>query len=116
MDNNTNSTSKEKEIYQLFKKLNVNPSMLGYIYLKEAMLMAQEDPDCIYTITRKLYPSIAAKYNTTASRVERAIRHSISVVFDSNDNTELRNEIFGPVNSVTNKTFIASLIEYMKFI
>lgn len=54
----------------------------GYQYLREAILIAVRDMDVINAVTKVLYPEVAKRFNTTASRVERAIRHAIEVAWD----------------------------------
>ena len=54
----------------------------GYMYLREAITMVVNDMELLSAVTKELYPSIAKKYNTTASRVERAIRHAIEVAWE----------------------------------
>ena len=57
----------------------------GYQYLREAILIAVADMDVINAVTKVLYPEVAKRFNTTASRVERAIRHAIEVAWDRGD-------------------------------
>ena len=105
-----------KRIYEIFKDININPSNLGYTYSMDAVKMCLEDPTYISGITRRLYPEIAAARNTAPTRVERAIRHVISLMFTNGVNkTDLFIKIFGEKEKMTNKTFIASLVEYIKY-
>ena len=64
---------------QIFINVGIPPHIKGYSFLREGVKMAVEDPEIINNITKKLYPMIGEKYSTTASKVERAIRHAIEV-------------------------------------
>ena len=80
--------------------------------------MAVEDPAIINNITKKLYPSIGEKYNTTASKVERAIRHAIEVAWNRGDPAVL-NEMFGYTidadrGKPTNSEFIAMISDKIR--
>ena len=65
----------------LLKKLGVNAALKGYTYLNEAIQMTVDDPTSADMMTKVMYPCIAEKYNTTPSRVERAIRHAVEQSF-----------------------------------
>jgi len=74
--------------------------------------MCVEDPTYINGITKRLYHDIATKRNTVATRVERAIRHAITLMFNTGSNkTDIFIESFGEKDSMTNKTFIATFTE-----
>lgn len=104
-------------IYKQLKHLGVPVSLLGYNYLKEAISIVLEDPKAINRVTKQLYPTIAEVYGSTASRVERAIRHAVEHVFDHTD-YNIVCEYFGNTNSdsgkLTNTQFIAGVAEYIK--
>ena len=75
--------------------------------------MAVEDPDIINSVTKQLYPNVAQEYNTTSSRVERAIRHAIEVAWDRGD-VDVLNSYFGYTihntrGKPTNSEFIAMI-------
>ncbi|NLA83512.1 MAG: sporulation transcription factor Spo0A, partial [Clostridiales bacterium] len=83
----------------------------GYHFLREAIKMVVEDNDVINRITKELYPGIAKKFNTTPSKVERAIRHSIDVAWNRGK-VENINQLFGYTvydknDKPTNGEFIA---------
>ena len=65
----------------LLKKLGVNAALKGYTYLNEAIQMTVDDPTAVDMMTKVMYPSIAKKYGTTPTRVERAIRHAVEQSF-----------------------------------
>lgn len=111
-------TQQEKNVVQLLKKVGVPPHLSGYEFIKSAVMIVLEDASMLKHITKGLYPDIAKKHKTSASRVERAIRHAAEVCFD-NMPLELNEELFGntinydkgkPVNS----HFIATLVEAVK--
>ena len=87
----------------------------GYQYLREAILLTIEDMDIINAVTKVLYPTVAKKFNTTPSRVERAIRHAIEVAWDRGD-IETLQKFFGyTVSNIkgkpTNSEFIAMIAD-----
>src|SRR5690554_5629071 len=69
-------------ITEVMHQLGVPAHIKGYIYLREAIELVIKDIEYLGAVTKELYPSVAAKYNTTPSRVERAIRHAIEVSWD----------------------------------
>ena len=71
----------ETEITSIIHEIGVPAHIKGYMYLREAITMVVNDMELLSAVTKELYPSIAKKYNTTASRVERAIRHAIEVAW-----------------------------------
>lgn len=105
-----------KRIYEIFKELDINPSNKGYTYLKDAIQMCIKDETYANGITKRLYPDIAAKRDTTAARVERAIRHVITLMYEAGSHkTNIFIEIFGEKDKITNGTFIATFAEYMRY-
>ena len=90
----------------------------GYQYLREAIMMVIKDIDVINQITKSLYPQIASKFNTTPSRVERAIRHAIEVAWGRGDQKTVE-KIFGYTISAakgkpTNSEFIAMIADKLR--
>jgi two-component system response regulator (stage 0 sporulation protein A) len=71
----------EEKITSIFLTIGIPAHIKGYHFLREAIKMVVEDNDVINRITKELYPGIAKKFNTTPSKVERAIRHSIDVAW-----------------------------------
>ena len=99
----------EKKIIKLLKDLNVPAGILGYRYLVIAIKKTVEKEGDISGITKELYPGIAKECNTKATRVERAIRHAIEIVFTKADKEALH-KYFGPhIEKQTNGNFIATL-------
>ena len=73
------SASLRMQVTEILHQIGVPAHIKGYHYLRDSILMAVEDPEIINAVTKQLYPSVAKRYNTTSSRVERAIRHAIEV-------------------------------------
>ena len=71
----------EKDVTDMIHEIGVPAHIKGYQYLREAIMMSVEDVEMLGSITKILYPTIAKKYQTTPSRVERAIRHAIEVAW-----------------------------------
>lgn len=84
----------DEKLSNIFIRSGIPPHIKGYQFLREAVKLSVSKPDMINNITKKLYPSIADQFNTTASKVERAIRHAIEVAW-SRGKIENINTIFG---------------------
>ena len=93
-------------------------NITGYQYLREAILIAVADMDVINAVTKVLYPEVAKRFNTTASRVERAIRHAIEVAWDRGDLETLQKYFGYTVSNVkgkpTNSEFIAMIADRLQ--
>lgn len=101
----------EEKISEIFISIGIPPHIKGYGYLREGIKMTIERPYIINSVTKELYPSIAKKYETTASKVERAIRHAIEVAWNRG-RIDAINAIFGSriylgTEKPTNSEFIA---------
>ncbi|MCY6370303.1 sporulation transcription factor Spo0A [Clostridium ganghwense] len=108
----------ESEITNIIHEIGVPAHIKGYMYLREAISMVVNDVELLSAVTKELYPSIAKKYNTTASRVERAIRHAIEVAW-SRGQVETINKIFGYTihngkGKPTNSEFIAMVADKLR--
>lgn len=107
----------DEKISKIFINVGIPPHIKGYSFLREGVKMAVEDPEIINNITKKLYPSIGEKYKTTASKVERAIRHAIEVAWNRG-RIESINSILGVrayigAEKPTNGEFIALVADKM---
>lgn len=105
--------SLEMQVTEIIHQIGVPAHIKGYQYLRDAILMAIEDEEIINAVTKRLYPSVAKKHNTTSSRVERAIRHAIEVAWDRGD-VDVLNSYFGYTihtgrGKPTNSEFIAMI-------
>lgn len=108
----------EVEVTDIMHEIGVPAHIKGYQYLRDAIMMVVKDLDIINSITKQLYPSIARLYNTTPSRVERAIRHAIEVAW-SRGQVEAIDSLFGYTVSVgkgkpTNSEFIAMVADKLR--
>ena len=106
------------KITEILHQIGVPAHIKGYQYLRDAIIMAVTDEDIINSITKKLYPSVAEKYSTTSSRVERAIRHAIEVAWDRGD-VEVLNSYFGYTihqtrGKPTNSEFVAMISDKLR--
>ncbi len=86
--------SLDERIAGLFLTIGIPAHIKGYQFLREAVKMVMDQPEMINRITKELYPGIARRFNTTASKVERAIRHAIEVAW-SRGRIEVLNQVFG---------------------
>ena len=113
----------EISITRMLHELGMPAHIKGYQYIRDGIVMVYNNPDIIGGITKELYPDVAVKYNTTVSRVERAIRHAIEVSWNRG-NWDLMEEIFGHSVDIdkakpTNSEFIVTIadklrLEFMK--
>lgn len=108
----------ETEITSIIHEIGVPAHIKGYMYLKEAITMVVNDMELLSAVTKELYPSIAKKYNTTASRVERAIRHAIEVAWGRGQ-VDAINKLFGYTvhnekGKPTNSEFIAIIADKLR--
>ncbi len=108
----------EKDVTDMIHEIGVPAHIKGYQYLREAIMMSVEDADMLGSITKVLYPTIAGKYQTTPSRVERAIRHAIEVAW-SRGRMETLDSLFGyTINTgkgkPTNSEFIALIADKIR--
>lgn len=105
-------------ITQMIHEIGVPAHIKGYLYLRTAILMAVENMDVLNAVTKQLYPDIAAQYNTTDTRVERAIRHAIEVAWERG-NIDMIHELFGYTiqadkGKPTNSEFIALVADKIR--
>jgi len=102
-------------VTSIIHEIGVPAHIKGYQYLREAIMIAVNDMDVINAVTKVLYPEVAKRFNTTPSRVERAIRHAIEVAWDRGD-LETLQKFFGYTVSnakgkPTNSEFIAMIAD-----
>lgn len=108
----------DASITSIIHEIGVPAHIKGYMYLREAITMVYNDIELLGSITKVLYPDIAKKFNTTASRVERAIRHAIEVAW-SRGNIDSISSLFGYTVShskakPTNSEFIAMVADKLR--
>ncbi len=117
-DENKKGENLEALVTNIIHEVGVPAHIKGYQYLREAIMMVVNDIDVINQITKSLYPKIAYKFNTTPSRVERAIRHAIEVAWGRGQQ-EAVERIFGYTISAakgkpTNSEFIAMIADKLR--
>ncbi len=113
-----NDENLEKEITNIMHDIGVPAHIRGHQYLREAIMLSIHNQDLLGAVTKSLYPTVAVTYNTTPSRVERAIRHAIEVAWSRGRLDTLQN-VFGYTINVTkgkptNSEFIAMIADKMK--
>ncbi len=112
------SIGMEVKVTEILHQIGVPAHIKGYHYLRDSIIMSIEHPEIINAVTKQLYPSVAKKYETTSSRVERAIRHAIEVAWDRGD-VDVLNSYFGYTIHIsrgkpTNSEFIAMIADKLR--
>ncbi len=108
----------EQDVTNMIHEIGVPAHIKGYQYLRDAIMMSVENPTMISSITKILYPTIAKRFQTTPSRVERAIRHAIEVAW-SRGRMETLDSLFGYTidtgkGKPTNSEFIALIADKIR--
>jgi two-component system response regulator (stage 0 sporulation protein A) len=108
----------ESVVTDIIHQIGIPAHIKGYHYLREAILLSVEDSAMINSVTKLLYPTVAKKYSTTSSRVERAIRHAIEIAWDRGD-VDTLNGYFGYTiqtarGKPTNSEFIALIADKLR--
>jgi two-component system response regulator (stage 0 sporulation protein A) len=116
-------TRKEEEalkirVTEILHQIGVPAHIKGYHYVRAAIILSVENSDMINAVTKLLYPTVAEKYETTPSRVERAIRHAIEVAWDRGD-LDVLNSYFGYTihnsrGKPTNSEFVAMISDKLR--
>ena len=105
-------------VTSVIHEIGVPAHIKGYQYLREAIIITVQDMDVINAVTKVLYPEVARRFGTTASRVERAIRHAIEVAWDRGDLETLQKYFGYTVSNVkgkpTNSEFIAMIADRLQ--
>ena len=115
---NDREESLEVKVTDMIHEIGIPAHIKGYHYLRDAIIMAVEDMDVLNAVTKVLYPTVAKMHQTTASRVERAIRHAIEVAW-SRGKLDTLDELFGYTVSngkgkPTNSEFIALIADKLR--
>ena len=115
---NTGETDLQIMVSDIMHELGVPAHIKGYTYLREAIIMTVNAQELMSSVTKVLYPTVAKKYGTTASRVERAIRHAIEVAWDRGD-IDVLGAYFGYTiqnsrGKPTNSEFIAMIADKIR--
>lgn len=111
-------TELELMVTDIIHQIGVPAHIKGYHYLREAILLSVRTPEIINSVTKRLYPTVAKQFDTTSSRVERAIRHAIEVAWDRG-NVDTLNSYFGYTiqsdrGKPTNSEFIAMIADKLR--
>ena len=105
----------DEKISSVFITIGIPAHIKGYHFLREAIKMVVENPDIINRITKELYPGIAKRFNTSPSKVERAIRHAIEVAWTrgriDNINQVFGYNVYNKNDKPTNGEFIALIAD-----
>lgn len=108
----------EMRVTNIIHQIGVPAHIKGYQYLREAIIMTIHDMEAINAITKILYPTVAKKFKTTSSRVERAIRHAIEVAWDRGDVDTLQEyfgfTVSGTKGKPTNSEFISMVADRLR--
>ena len=108
----------EVEVTNMIHEVGIPAHIKGYQYIRESIMMSIEDMEVLSSITKVLYPTIAKKFKTTSSRVERAIRHAIEVAWTRGKSDSLENLFSYTVSSEkgkpTNSEFIALIADRIR--
>lgn len=115
---NDSGSQIEIVVTDVLHQMGIPAHIKGYHYLREAIILSLADEEMLESITKLLYPTIAERFDTTASRVERAIRHAIETAWDRGD-IDVLNGMFGYTVSVgkgkpTNSEFIALITDNLR--
>lgn len=113
-----NDIDLELMVTDIIHQIGVPAHIKGYLYLREAIILAVKNQEIINSITKQLYPTVAKKFATTPSRVERAIRHGIEVAWDRGD-VDVLNSFFGYTIHIgrgkpTNSEFVAMIADKLR--
>lgn len=116
--NGTSRSDLRIQVTEILHQIGVPAHIKGYHYLRDSIIMAIEDPEIINAVTKQLYPSVAKQYETTSSRVERAIRHAIEVAWDRGDVDTLQEyfgfTVSGAKGKPTNSEFISMVADRLR--
>ena len=117
-ENVLNDSQLEIMVTEIIHQIGVPAHIKGYHYLREAIILTIKNNDSMNSVTKVLYPTVAKKHSTTASRVERAIRHAIEVAWDRGD-VDVLNSYFGFTiqnerGKPTNSEFIAMIADKIR--
>ena len=112
-------TGTDNQVSDILRKVGIPIKMVGYKYLKEAIMAAIEDPEALMSVTKNIYPQVASKFGTSAGNVERNIRYVIESAWSKMGGNEPDKEIAELIGDTskkpTNSVFILSCSEWIKY-
>lgn len=117
-DAHLNTADLEVLVSEIMHQIGVPAHIKGYQYLREAIILSINDTEMMNSVTKVLYPTVAKRFSTTSSRVERAIRHAIEVAWDRGD-VDVLSSYFGYTiqnsrGKPTNSEFIAMISDKLR--
>ena len=116
-ENSKESKGLDEKISNIFISIGIPAHIKGYQFLREAVKLAVEKPEIIGSITKKLYPTIAERFETSSSKVERGMRHAIEVAWNrgkiENINSLFGLKIYSSNEKPTNGELIALIADKM---
>jgi two-component system response regulator (stage 0 sporulation protein A) len=105
-------------VTNMMRELGIPAHILGHGYIREAVISSHHDPELLGSITKKMYPTLASRFNTTPNRVERAIRHAIELTCTRSNMEGVKrmfgNTINGNLGKPTNSHFIATFVDRLR--
>ena len=108
----------EKDATNYLMRIGVPASILGFKYVRTALMLAREDGAIVHEVTTRLYPKVARRYNTTRTRAERAIRHAVEIAWERGDydfqQEEFSYSISPDRGKPTNSEFVGRSVDYLK--
>ena len=118
MDEGTDERVKEITVTNILGLLGIKANIKGYWYLRDAIVMCANESELLEAVTKQLYPRIAKKYNSSPTRVERAIRHAIGSASNCDGGAAMKMFFGGPYhngrNKPTNSEFIATAADRLR--
>jgi two-component system response regulator (stage 0 sporulation protein A) len=118
LDRKNEVAALEVRVTNVLHQIGVPAHIKGYHFLREAIMMTVKDMEAVSAVTKVLYPTIAKRFKTTPSRVERAIRHAIEVAWDRGDLDTLQGyfgyTISGVKGKPTNSEFISMIADRLR--
>ena len=112
------TTTQARRITAIMHECGIPAGIRGHEYIREAITIAVDDATAVYAMTKRIYPAVAEKYDTTASRTERAIRHALESAWLTG-NIAVQEKYFGysikpEAGKPTNSTFIATIADVIR--
>ena len=111
-DDAAEETRADYDICQLLSELGLPLHYRGYQFFRDALVLALEDEEYLFGVTKNLYPTIAKMHRSTAARVERSMRHAIEAAWQNEDGA-LRQRLSGSENKPSNREFLTLLYKWI---
>lgn len=115
---NISESNVSVKVVTLLRDIGIPANLLGYEYSKHALMILLDNPNKVYHMTKSVYPEVAMQCKTTPSRVERAIRHAVEVMFNRVDpdvyESRFGNTVRMDKGKLTNSEFLGCLAEHLR--